>query len=34
MVGNADDLITPAQRQRVLDQLNRAMGGGVLSLWE
>ncbi|OXM68472.1 hypothetical protein CF165_13250 [Amycolatopsis vastitatis] len=31
---HSDDLITPAHRQVVLDRLNRAMAGGVLTLWE
>jgi hypothetical protein len=30
----ADDLITPAQRRQVLDRLDRAIAGGVLTLWE
>jgi hypothetical protein len=31
---HSDDLITPAHRQVVLDRLDRAMAGGVLTLWE
>lgn len=31
---HADDVITPTHRQVVVDRLNRAMAGGVLSLWE
>jgi hypothetical protein len=31
---HTDDLITPTHRQVVLDRLDRAMAGGVLTLWE